>query len=71
MGVYGLAWTPAIVFEVTPTPGVQVWVQGPFGAKLKNSHFSHKTNNMGVYGLSGTPAIFFKVTWTPGPLALN
>ena len=28
-------------------PGAQIWVQGPFGAKLKNLHFSHKTQQYG------------------------
>ena len=36
MGVYGLAWTPAIHFQVIRTPGSKYWVQVPIGTKLKN-----------------------------------
>ena len=65
MGVYGLAWTPAIIFGVTLTPGVQILVQGPFGAKLKICNFLTKPHNMGVYELAWTTAIIFGPTWTP------
>ena len=47
MGIYGLPWTLAISFGVVRTPGVQIWVQGPFGAKFKNLPFCHKTPRYG------------------------
>ena len=59
MGVYGLAWTPAIVFEVTLTPGVQIWVQGPFGVKFKNLHFCHKTPQYGCLWTCLDPSYLF------------
>ena len=31
MGVYGLAWTPAMISEVIRTLGSKFWAQGPFG----------------------------------------
>ena len=39
MGVYGLAWTPAISFRGIRTPVAEFWVQGAFGTKLKNGCF--------------------------------
>ena len=39
MGVYGLAWTPAISFRGIRTPVAEFWVQGAFGTKLKNRCF--------------------------------
>ena len=47
MGVYGLAWTPAISFRGIRTPGAKFWVQGAFGPKFKNLHFCHKTPQYG------------------------
>ena len=67
MGVYGLAWTPATIFETIWTPGPNFWVQGPFGPKSKNCYSPTKPYNMGVYGLAWTPAFIFETIWTPGP----
>ena len=67
MGVYGLAGTPAISFEVIWTPGQNF---GPKGLLAPNSIiYSFLTNplNMGVYGLAWTPAIIFETIWTLGP----
>ena len=63
MGVYGLAWTPAISFRGIRTLGAKFWVQGAFEPEFKNLHLPH---NMGVYGLVWTPAISFRVIWTAG-----
>ena len=64
MGVYGLAWTPAIIFKT-------IWTLGPnFGSMGPNSkiyNFLSKPHNMGVYGLTWIPAFIFEVIRTLGP----
>lgn len=68
MGVYGLAWTPAIKFET-------IWTLRPILGPMalwphiqKFAIFSTKTiHNMGLYGLAWTPAFLFQVIWTPVP----
>ena len=47
MGVYGVAWTPAINFQMIRTPGSKFWVKGPFATNLKNLHFHHETPQYG------------------------
>ena len=67
MGVFGLAWTPAFIFETIWTPWAKFWVQGPFGPELENCYFQTNPYNMGVYGLAWTSAFIFETIWTPGP----
>ena len=40
MGVYGLAWTPAIIFETIWTPGPNFGSMGPLSPNLKIAIFS-------------------------------
>ena len=68
MGVYGLAWTPAISFEVIWTPGPNFGSKGPLAPNSKICKFRTKPHNVGVYGLAWTPAIIF---WGLGPLGPN
>ena len=66
MGVYGLAWTPAIIIVVIWTLGPNF---GPIGLLAPNSKictFVTKPHNMGVCGLHWAPATFWEVTRTPG-----
>ena len=70
MGIYLLAWTPAIMFQVIWTPWPNFGSKGPLAPT--------RPNNMEVYELAWTPAIILKVIWSPrpdfgskGPLALN
>ena len=67
MGVYGLAWTPAFIFETIWTPGPNFGSKGPLAPNFENCNFLTKHYNMGVYGLAWTPATIFKVIWTLGP----
>ena len=78
MGVYGLAWTPAIIFEVIWTLGPNFGSKGPLAPNSKICNFLTKPHNMGVYGFTWTQAIMFEVIWTllpnfrsKGPLAKN
>ena len=67
MGVYGLAWTPAISFEVIWTLGPNFGSKGPLAPNSKICKFLTKPHNMGVYGLAWTSAIILKVIWPSGP----
>ena len=67
MGIYGLAWTPAISFEVIWTPGPNFGSKGLLAPNSKICTFLAKPHNMGVYGLAWTSAISFEVIWTLGP----
>ena len=42
MGVYGLAWSPAFIFETIWTPGPNFWSKGPLAPNLKIAIFSQK-----------------------------
>ena len=68
MGVYLLAWTPAISLEVIGTPGPNFGLRA-FGCQIqKICTFNTKPHNMGVYGLAWTPATkisHFELTWDP------
>ena len=76
MGVYGLAWTPAFIFETIWTLGQNFGFKVPLALNLKIAIF--QINLMGVYGLAWTSAFIFLTIWTlgpnfgsKGPLALN
>ena len=57
MGVYGLTWSPAIIYEVSWTLGPNFGSKGPLAPNSKIYTFPTKPHNMGVYGLTWTPAI--------------
>ena len=74
MGVYGLAWTPAISLEVIWTPGPNFGSKGLLAPNSKICTFLTKPHNLGVYELAWTPAISFEVMgtlkfkfWAQGP----
>ena len=60
MGVYGLAWTPALIFEVIFDYGTKFLNQGPFGPNLKKCNFLTRSHKMGVYGITWTPEIIVR-----------
>ena len=66
MGVYRLALTPAISFEVIWTLGPNFGSKAPLALNLKIAIFSQKPYNMGVYRLAWTPVIIFEVIWILG-----
>ena len=78
MAVYGLAQTPAIIFETIWTPGPNFGSNGPLAPNSKKCNFLIKPHNMGIYRLTWTPVFIFWVIWTlwsnfgsKGPLAPN
>ena len=68
MGVYGLAWTPAIIFEVIWTRD-QIFGQRALWSQMQIFLIvSQNPHNMGVYGLTWTPAFIFEAIWTLGQI---
>ena len=61
MGVYGFAWTPAIIFKVIWTWGPNFWFNSPLAPDSKNCNFLTKPHNTGVYGIIWTLAFIFEV----------
>ena len=57
MGVYGLAWTPAFIFEVIWTPEPNFWSKGPLVPNSKISNFLTKPQNKREIPILG------KTTW--------
>ena len=66
MGVYGLAWTPAFIFETIWTLGPNFGSKGPL-VQIKNCNFLQNPTKWVSMKLPGPPSNHFRVIWTLGP----
>ena len=67
MGVYGLAWTPAFIFETIWTLGPNFGSKGSLAPNLKIAIFLQNLTKWVSMKLPGPPSNHFRVIWTLGP----
>ena len=67
MGAYGLAWTPAIIFETIWTLRPNFGSKGPLAPNLKIAIFLQNPTKWVSMKLPGPPSNHFRVIWTLGP----
>ena len=67
MGVYGLAWTPAIIFKVIWALGPHCWFKGLLDPNWIICNFLKKNPKYGCLCYHLDLSNHFKVIWTMGP----
>ena len=68
MGVYGLAWTPAFIFETIWTPGPNFGSKGPLAPNLKIAIFSQNLTIWVSMDLPGPQHSYLRQFGPRGPI---